>query len=163
MVKVTKVVGPARASINLGIKQFDNQQVKVGWFESAKYADGTPVAYVAAIQEFGYAPKNIPPRLGLRALTQTRKREEWIETAGTLAKKVMTGTSVDDALTILGQKVASDIQRHITQVDSPPLKPATIEARAAKTASGKITTTLAKPLEATGLMRGSVQHVRSKK
>ena len=28
-------------------------KAQVGWFPGAKYADGTPVAYVAAIQEFG--------------------------------------------------------------------------------------------------------------
>jgi hypothetical protein len=32
---------------------FANREAKVGWFSSDKYEDGTPVAYVAAIQEFG--------------------------------------------------------------------------------------------------------------
>lgn len=32
---------------------FANRVAKVGWFPSAKYEDGTPVAYVAAIQEYG--------------------------------------------------------------------------------------------------------------
>ena len=31
----------------------NKMQTKVGWGESAKYEDGTPVAYVAAIQEYG--------------------------------------------------------------------------------------------------------------
>ena len=31
----------------------DTLQVKVGWFEGAKYPDGTSVAYIATIHEFG--------------------------------------------------------------------------------------------------------------
>lgn len=30
------------------------KQLKVGFFAHSKYPDGTPVAYVAAIQELGY-------------------------------------------------------------------------------------------------------------
>ena len=33
--------------------QIKKSKLEVGFFESAKYPDGTPVAYVAAIQEFG--------------------------------------------------------------------------------------------------------------
>ncbi len=40
----------------------DKSDLQVGWFESAKYDDGTPVAGVAAIQEFGSAKNRIPPR-----------------------------------------------------------------------------------------------------
>lgn len=32
---------------------FANREAKIGWFPGARYEDGTPVAYVAAIQEFG--------------------------------------------------------------------------------------------------------------
>ncbi len=32
---------------------FKNREARIGWFESARYEDGTPVAYVATIQEFG--------------------------------------------------------------------------------------------------------------
>ena len=35
------------------IEGLGNKQAKAGFFESSKYEDGTPVAYIAAIQEFG--------------------------------------------------------------------------------------------------------------
>ena len=41
-------------------EQSRNKRVKVGFFSTAKYQDGTPVANVAAIQEFG-APRGWHP------------------------------------------------------------------------------------------------------
>lgn len=40
--------------------ELNKKQLKIGFFEHSKYPDGTPIAYVAAIQELGYGP--IPPR-----------------------------------------------------------------------------------------------------
>lgn len=40
---------------------------KTGWFESAKYEDGTPVAYIASIHEYGVSfthPGGTPYRIG---------------------------------------------------------------------------------------------------
>lgn len=55
---IFKVGKVTRASSGLGepIKialDIDTMETKVGWFEGSKYEDGTPVAYVAAIQELG--------------------------------------------------------------------------------------------------------------
>lgn len=46
---------PGKTSIDKLVKKLAKDKVtsKVGWFEGAKYEDGTPVAYVASIQEFG--------------------------------------------------------------------------------------------------------------
>lgn len=40
-------------TINARIKELDGKTAKAGWFSTSRYEDGTPVAYVAAIQEFG--------------------------------------------------------------------------------------------------------------
>jgi len=50
---IRKVDKKVLANLNAAIKGFDNLKLKVGWFETNKYPDGTPVAYVASIQEFG--------------------------------------------------------------------------------------------------------------
>ena len=56
------------------LNSLDRINLKVGWFEGAKYEDGTPVAYVAAIQEYGFV--NIPPRSFMRTTVQ-EKKEAW--------------------------------------------------------------------------------------
>ena len=61
-------------NLEVNLAQLGNSEAKVGWFENAKYSDGTPVAYIASIQEFGYPEGNIPPRLGMRFTAASRKR-----------------------------------------------------------------------------------------
>ena len=47
-------------TLDINLKALAKIEGKVGWFESAEYPEGTPVAYVAAIQELGHG--KIPPR-----------------------------------------------------------------------------------------------------
>lgn len=49
------------------LKELDGKVAKAGWFETSKYEDGTPVAYIAAIQEFGVHinhPGGTPYKIG---------------------------------------------------------------------------------------------------
>ena len=49
------------------VKDLDGKVGKAGWFHTSRYADGTPVAYIAAIQEFGVHinhPGGTPYRIG---------------------------------------------------------------------------------------------------
>src|ERR1700761_5955410 len=39
--------------LSVKLKELDGLELRVGWFESPRYEDGTPVAGVAAVQEFG--------------------------------------------------------------------------------------------------------------
>lgn len=158
--KVTRKPGPGLAVLK-ALGEMDGQQSRVGWFKTSKYPDGTPVAYVAAIQEFGYAPKNIPPRMGLRQLLRT-KTSEYRALCGNLAKAIIKGASVYDMLEALGAKVAGDFRKQISDVTEPPLKPETIAARARHTASGEVTKGLSKPLIDTGYMQASISHVTGK-
>lgn len=53
MAKAKRTQTATATKIKKSILDLDNKSLKVGFFESARYADGTPVAYVASIQEFG--------------------------------------------------------------------------------------------------------------
>lgn len=53
MVKITRRNPKAFAEIANRLKSLDGTSAKAGWFETSKYENGTPVAYVAAIQEYG--------------------------------------------------------------------------------------------------------------
>lgn len=160
MVKVVRKAGPGTVEL-AALKQLNGQETRVGWFETSKYEDGTPVAYVASIQHFGYAPKNIPPRLGLDKML-SEKRTENVTVARKVAKLVMKGTPAGEAMGLIGLKVGADIREQIASVTSPALAEATIKARASRTASGEITKTLAKPLVDTGLMLATVSYTPGK-
>ena len=59
------------------IRDIQSKKLRVGWFDTARYQDGTPVAYVAAIQEFGHGA--IPPRPFMRP-TIAQQRQAWRDT-----------------------------------------------------------------------------------
>lgn len=60
------------------LKQLDGVETKVGWFSSARYETGQPVAGVMAIQEFGSGP--IPPRPFFRT-TIAEQKQAWADYA----------------------------------------------------------------------------------
>jgi hypothetical protein len=137
---VTVTRGPGQTILNDAVKGFEGASVKVGWFKTDKhpdkypdgqYPDGQSVAYIAAIMEFGYGPKNIPPRLGLRQLCVSNE-PEWGAVAERLAKAVFNGADPATMLEALGGKVAGDIQKHISDVQDPPLAESTLRNRASR-------------------------------
>ena len=88
------------------IRELDGKQVKVGWFSSSVYPNGTPVALVAAVQELGSPAKNIPPRLGMRA-TAMRKWGEWKDLMLDGAKAILQGRrTADQVMDAMGAKAA---------------------------------------------------------
>ncbi len=122
-------------------------QARVGWFSSAKYRNGVAVAYIAAIQEFGYAPKNIPPRLGLRDMLK-KNEGEYRTLANQLVKAVVNGMSAKDALIAIGGKAEGDVRKTITRDGIEPLKKSTLQNRASRLgiALDELTETGKKPL-----------------
>lgn len=153
MAKVVRTKGPGAKELEIMLTGLDGKQGQAGWFETAKYPDGTPVAYVASIMEFGYAAKNIPPRLGLRELVKKRT-PAWREIAKAGIHAVIKGNaSIGDVMEGLSATAAGDIRKRITQVSSPPLKPSTVRARAARHSNFKgLKSWSIKPLVDTGLM-----------
>lgn len=149
------------AKMQKAMKDLAGIEARAGWFASSKYPDGTPVAYVAAIHTYGYAAGGIPPRTGLVEMVEA-KQTYWALIAQAQAKKVVAGTMTGlQAMDVLGGAAAGDIRKQIISVVSPPLKPATIAARAARAgirdgkslgASGE------KPLNDTGLLLATITH-----
>lgn len=158
--KIIHTPGPGGKGIAAAIKGLRKAQGRVGWFPSAVYEDGTPVALVASVQEFGSPSKGIPPRLGMRT-TQIEKQGEWREVSAEAARGVMNGTVAPEHLMeAICLKAEGDLREHITKVQTPALKPATIRARQRRSASGEASS---KPLNDTGYMLATLTSETSKK
>jgi hypothetical protein len=112
------------------LKEFEGIETKVGWFPSAKYENGTPVAYVAAIQEFGHG--SIPPRPFFRP-TILAEENNWRQLAAQGARAVLKGSlTAHDVMDGLGERAQEDVKETINQITSPKLSPITLELRAMK-------------------------------
>lgn len=144
---VRRVSGPG-VKVETALRELDGYVGKTGWFETAKYEDGTPVAYVASIHEFGSPEQGIPPRPTMRP-TAAQNEQEWAALMGQGARAVLRGERApSDVLELIALRAASDVGDAIRTLTSPPLKPATIERKG-----------FPKPLVDTGLMLQSVTGV----
>jgi hypothetical protein len=164
MTRVVEQPGIGAARLKAALKAFPGLEGKVGWFASAKYENGTQVALVAAVQEYGYAPKHIPPRMGLRAMIP-EKQESWAQFAKAAAKKVLVeGAAPEEMFLLVGARAEADIRRQIASVTSPPLAFATQDARARRRGiePDELTATGAKPLVDTSLMYSTVSNIVEK-
>ena len=141
------------------VKQSQAIQAQVGFFSSAKYEDGTQVAYVASIQEFGNIQKNIPPRPFMRP-AKDNNITQWknIFTKAT-TNAIKNNNSIKGAFDIIALTAEGDIKKAIKSVTKPALKTATVEARLRGKKQGKkVSLTVAKPLIDSGYMLASVTH-----
>lgn len=164
--------------LDLKIKELQSKQAKIGWFEASKYPDGTPVAYVAAIQEMGAPGKSIPPRPTMRpAAIETEKKVRELAAQG--AKAILSGSqTADTVMEGIASTVQSQISKNIATLTEPPLSPITLGARKyrqqGKTVTGKtigeiatllkagkldLTGVSTKPLEDTGLLSATLTSV----
>lgn len=156
MAQVTRSSPKAFERLEKALKDIDGLEVRIGWFSSAKYPDGTPCAYVAAIQEFGVSSKNIPARPMLRP-TREKYLPQWRELAAKGARAMLAGNETAwSVMEKIGLRAAGDIKKTITEVFTPPLSPKTIAARLRKRSDKHTLGLLAKPLVDTGLMLSSV-------
>lgn len=146
------------------IAELDKLRVFVGWLESAKYDDNTPVAGVAAVHEYGSPTRNIPPRPYLRP-TQDEKMQEWRNLLESGAKAILRGEQTAyNVMDAIGLSMAGDIKVAIKNVTSPPLEPETIQARLRKKADGKTIGNLSKPLvDSTILITTATHYVGDKR
>ncbi|QLX25058.1 hypothetical protein HV271_09645 [Citrobacter freundii] len=128
------------------VQEMGRLKADVGWMDTARYPDGTPVALVAQTQEYGSPARHIPPRPFVRP-TIASEKESWSRQMGIGVKAVANG--IRDPLqvfTAIGELAAGDVRMTITQISSPPLADSTKKARAARGLEPD------KPLQATGLM-----------
>ena len=100
--------------------------LRVGFLENAKYPDGTPVALVAAVQEFGAPSKGIPPRPFFRNMI-AKHSKEWPKAIGD--DLVNTDYDVDATLNRVGELISSELVQSIFDLMSPPLSPVTVMLR----------------------------------
>lgn len=97
--------------------------LRVGFLEGATYVDGTPVALIAAIQNYGAPLANIPARPFFSNMVDT-KQKEW----GPALAKLLQSTSYDTiaALNLMGEGIKGQLQQAIRDFVGVPLAPATI-------------------------------------
>lgn len=156
--RVERKPGPGAERLRLLVEGIGNKVGKVGFFPSSKYEDGTPVAYVATIQEYGYPEGGIPPRSFLRT-TVEQKQNEWAGIARNGAKAMLAGSMTgEDVLNLIGLKAAGDIRNTISKITSPPLAESTIAARLSARADKSTVGNLTKPLVDTGTLLNAVTH-----
>lgn len=134
--------------LNNVASQLDSKQLKVGFIDGATYPDGTPVAMVAATNEYGRPENNQPPRPFFRNAIAEHE-SEWTDA---IARGIRAGYPVDQVLEVVGAQIQGDVQESIAQLMAPPLAASTIAARKSK---GNNST---KPIVDTKVMIGDVNY-----
>lgn len=97
--------------------------VRVGFLEGATYDDGTPVAMIAAIQNFGAPARGIPPRPFFSNMV-IDKSPAW----GDQLANVLKAADYDGnlALARMGEYIAGQLRVSIRETTEPALSPITI-------------------------------------
>mgnify|MGYP000371463870 CR=1 FL=1 len=111
--------------------QLSLKTAKAGILEG-EYEDGTKVAYVAAIHEYGSPERKIPPRSYFRpAISEHQK--EWADSLHDGVKAVVSGNmEAELVLDAVGAVAAADIKEHLSKTVTPPLSPITVMLRGMK-------------------------------
>ena len=137
--KMTVKNGPANAQLGKLIDGLHDNKLRVGWFPSAVYPNGMPVANIAAIQEFGSSNGAIPSRSFMRT-TMVEQESAWRTFITNRGKKIAAGSMTTEQLADqFGLRVAGDIAKKISKITSPALSPVTLQLRYWKNAGVKIT------------------------
>lgn len=111
------------------LDSMSDRKVEAGWFESAKYDDGTPVAGIMAQNELGNPARSIPARPFMRPAAEENK-VKWKETAAKGFAAVVQGNKdADQVLNIIGLQAVSDIKNSINSGNHAALSPITIALR----------------------------------
>ncbi len=160
MAKVIHKPGPGGARLQKALQEISGKVGKVGWFESSKYQDGTPVAYIAAIHEHGVPEKNIPMRATMRPTLQAQ-RTQWAKLMQVGFTGVFRGTETSTSvMEKVSAKAAADIRKTISQLRTPSLKVKTVKARLSGKKQGRVVSlTIAKPLVDSGVLLNTLTHI----
>lgn len=118
--------------------------LKVGFLSGAAYPDGTPVAAIAAIQNYGAPAAGIPPRPFFSNMIRA-KSPTW----GDGVAKALKAADYDatKALEVVGEAIEGQLRQSIRDTNDPALAPSTVKRKG-----------FAKPLIDTGHMIASVDH-----
>ena len=142
LVNKTSKLAERLAHIAKGVT--DEPQVKVGFLSEATYPDGTSVAMVAAVNEFGAPSRGQPPRPFFRLMV-AQHRHEWPSAIGKVYKA--TDFNAQKTLDQMGQLIKGELQQSIRDLTEPPLAPSTVARKQ-----------FDKPLIDTGHMLNSVDY-----
>lgn len=115
-------------ALNNIASNLSDKQLKVGFIDGATYPDGTPVAMVAATNEYGNPANNQPPRPFFRNAIAEHE-SEWLDA---ISRGLQKGVPLDDVLAVVGEKAVGDVVQSIATLMDPPLSPATIASRKSK-------------------------------
>ena len=96
--------------------------LKVGFLNGATYSDGTSVAMVAAIQEYGAPGRGIPPRPFFRNMI-AEKSDGWPEEIAKDLKRTNYDTS--QTLKRVGALIEGQLRQSIVDTNDPPNSPVT--------------------------------------
>lgn len=120
------------------------ETVKVGFLAGATYPNGTPVAMIAAIQNWGAPRAGIPPRPFFSNMIAA-KSPEWGPATGAL----LIANDYDAAKTLaqVGEAVSGQLRQSIIDTNAPPLAASTVARKG-----------FDKPLVDTGVMLNSIDY-----
>ena len=105
------------------LNEMHNKKVSVGYFSNSTYSDGTPVAYVASIMEFG--EMHTPARPTIRPSLEKNKAK-YYDLINKAIVNSLNGSDFKTGLMIVGKMGAEDIQAEIRNLQNPPLSIKTI-------------------------------------
>lgn len=106
--------------------------LQVGFLAGSTYPDGTPVAAIAFINEYGRTVRTKEgsyyqlPRPYFRTMI-AEKSPKWGANLGRLA--VLHDYDIQKVLTLMGEGITAQLQASIRTLVSPPLAPTTIKAK----------------------------------
>ncbi len=121
-----KVNLTALKNLSKSLGEASNKQMQVGWFSSANYKAGLPVAQVAFWQEYG--TKTVPPRPFFRPAIDDNQ-SKWGALVESGFKAVIEGgATVDNVFNGLGLTVQADIKNAINSTHQE-LSPVTLALR----------------------------------
>jgi len=111
------------------------KQLSVGFMSGATYPDGTKVAYVAAINNYGAPRRSIPPRPFFSGMVE-QKSPGWGDRLGKAL--VYTDFNGKRSLELIGAEIAGDLQESIIENDIE-LSPITVMLRGMRSQGVEVT------------------------
>jgi hypothetical protein len=112
-------------ALNNIASNLSDKQLKVGFIDGATYPDGTPVAMVAATNEYGNPANNQPPRPFFRNAIAEHE-SEWLDA---ISRGLQKGVPLDDVLAVVGERAVGDVVQSIATLVEPELSEVTLERR----------------------------------
>lgn len=116
----------------------DKKYTKVGIPGTAKEPEGTPLALIGLVNEFGSPSKGIPERPSLIPATRKGKTDFVRLNKRNLQGILREKTTLDKSLSQLGAMAVGKVQKEILNGNFVPLKPATIAARKRRLSAGYV-------------------------